>query len=260
MGLEDTIRRPSDAIPSSSRGDSAGRTDPGKVRSANEDALIDRPDIGLWAVADGVGGAMAGARASGLVVDALAGVRSPESAQAFLDEVRERLRMVNEQLIVEARAISADATMASTVVILLFFEGFFACAWAGDSRLYLMRDGVLQQVTRDHSEVQELLQAGSISAEQARNHPRGNVITRAVGAQEELALEVVQDRICPGDLFLLCSDGLTKMLADAEIASALDGRPPAVLVDELIEATLERGAIDNVTILAVRAETGFAAA
>jgi serine/threonine protein phosphatase PrpC len=230
------------------------------VRAVNEDSLIDRADIGLWAVADGVGGATAGARASGLVVDALAAVSPPVSAQAFLDEVRDRLSAVNEQLIAEACATGAGTLMASTVVILLFFDGFFACAWAGDSRLYLMRDGVLQRVTRDHSEVQELVEAGIIAPEQAREHPRGNVITRAVGAQEDLALDVVQDRICPGDLFLACSDGLTKMLDDDEIAPVLDDRPAAVLVDTLVDATLRRGAIDNVTVLAVRATTGAPAA
>ncbi|MDB5407395.1 MAG: hypothetical protein JWL84_2307 [Rhodospirillales bacterium] len=259
MGLEDTIRRPSGAARRAAPYESAGRSHPGKVRTVNEDSLIDRPDIGLWAVADGVGGATAGARASALVVDALAAVSSPASAQAFLDEVRDRLRAVNDQLIVEASAMGAGKLMASTVVVLLFFEGFFACAWAGDSRLYLVRHGVLQQVTRDHSEVQELVEAGVIAPEQAREHPRGNVITRAVGAQEDFALDVVQDRICPGDLFLVCSDGLTKMLDDAEIAPVLDDRPAASLVDALLKATLARGAIDNVTVLAVRAATGASA-
>jgi serine/threonine protein phosphatase PrpC len=253
MGVDDTAKRGVASPLSGVRHESAGRTHPGKVRAVNEDALIERPDIGLWAVADGVGGATAGARASALVVESLASVSPPISAQAILDEVCERLRAANRLLVLETGTMGGGSQMASTVVVLLFAEGFFACAWAGDSRLYLMRDGALHQVTHDHSAVQELVDTGLLTGAQARGHPRSNVITRAVGAEENIALDMVQDRVRPGDLFLICSDGLTKMLDDSEIGSRLDARPVAQLVDALIEATLERGATDNVTVVAVRA-------
>ena len=116
-----------------------------------------------------------------------------------------------------------------------------------------MRHGRLQQVTRDHSEVQEMVDAGLLTPEEARVHPRGNVITRAVGAQDQLVLEMVQDQVRQDDVFLLCTDGLTKMLEDSEIAALLVGRSVEAAVDALIETTLERGAKDNVTVMAVRA-------
>lgn len=235
------------------RCESAGRTHPGKVRRINEDACVDRAEIGLWAVADGVGGEHAGDRASGLVVDSLGRVPAPSSGTGFLGDVGNSLRAVNQLLRIEAQASGSGRLMASTIVSLLFFGGYFACAWAGDSRLYLFRHGRLQQVTRDHSEVQEMVDAGLLTPDEARVHPRGNVITRAVGAQDQLVLEMVQDQVRQDDVFLLCTDGLTKMLEDSEIAALLVGRTVQESVDALIEATLERGAKDNVTVMAVRA-------
>jgi serine/threonine protein phosphatase PrpC len=232
---------------------SAAQTHPGMVRRVNEDNCLDRPEIGLWAVADGVGGAMAGDRASGLIVEALGKVGTPTTAVGFLNEVRDTLQAVNRLLRLEARADGTDRLIASTVVALLFFGRHFACAWAGDSRLYLLRNGRLQQVTRDHSEVQEMVDAGLITPAEARVHPRGNVITRAVGAQDSLVLEMVQDEVRPGDLFLLCTDGLTKMVEDHEIVALVRDLPADLAVQRLIEATLERGARDNVTVAAVRA-------
>jgi serine/threonine protein phosphatase Stp1 len=137
------------------------------------------------------------------------------------------------------------------VVVMLARGGHFACLWAGDSRAYLLRGGTLRQITRDHSLVQELLEAGAIEPDQVENHPRANVITRAVGAElGEFALDKVSDRLVPGDRFLLCSDGLCKTLPDGELASLLglpDGVPPQALID----AALAMNASDNVTAVTV---------
>jgi protein phosphatase/serine/threonine-protein phosphatase Stp1 len=127
----------------------------------------------------------------------------------------------------------------------------FACLWAGDSRAYLLRHGELRQITRDHSLVQELLEAGAIGPDDVHNHPRGNVITRAVGAElDEFVLDKVSDRLVPGDRFLLCSDGLCKTLSDDELANMLgatDAEPPRALVDAALAANVN----DNVTAVAV---------
>ena len=230
---------------------SAALSHVGKVRRINEDACLDRADIGLFVVADGVGGAHAGDRASGLIVEALGKVSQPATAVGFLTQVRDSLQAVNQLLRLEAQSL-AGRTIASTVVALLFFGQHYACAWAGDSRLYLLRNGRLRQITRDHSEVQELVDAGQISPEEARHHPRGNLITRAVGAHDELLLEMVQDQLRPGDMFLLCSDGLTKPVDDAEIERLMVGGSPEEVVRRLVDAALLGGGPDNVTVVAVQ--------
>jgi serine/threonine protein phosphatase PrpC len=249
--MEDTIKSlgAERATEPSKRWRSVALTHVGKVRKLNEDAFFEAPLIGLWAVADGVGGANAGDRASGLIIEALAGVSKPATASGFLADVRDRLLAVNDTLRQEAAARHCDV-IASTVVTLLFFGGYYACIWAGDSRLYCLRDGNLRQINRDHSEVQELVDQGLLEPAEARGHRRGNVITRAVGADETLALDVVHDPVRKDDVFLLCSDGLTKTLEDAEIADMLK-RPIASAVDDLIRAALDRGAPDNVTVVAV---------
>ncbi len=255
--MDDTVTPADDStIPQGARPvrwESAGRSHPGRVRAVNEDALLDRPEIGLWAVADGVGGESAGDRASRMVVEALGRVGEPTAAIAFLTEVRDNLQAANGLLRVEAAAAGSDRLIASTIVTLLVFGQHFACAWAGDSRLYLWRKGRLRQISRDHSEVQELIDCGMLTPREARGHPHSNIVTRAVGAESELVLEMVQDQFRPGDLFLLCSDGLTKELTDDEIAALLPVRPLARTADDLIEAALRHGGSDNVTVVLVEA-------
>jgi serine/threonine protein phosphatase PrpC len=227
---------------------SAAATHVGKVRSLNEDALLDNPEIGLWAVADGVGGASAGDRASSLIVERLAQIGSPSSGSGFLGEVCAELRGVNEIL---RREGAGQRTIASTVVVLLFFQHHFACAWAGDSRLYLRRDGTLRQISHDHSQVQQLVDEGSLTPEAARRHPLGNVISRAVGADDTLELSIVHERMYENDVFLLCSDGLTKTLDDDRIARLLE-QPVAAAAGTLVRETLEYGAPDNVSVVVVQ--------
>ena len=232
---------------------SVARSHVGEVRELNEDRVLDRPDLGLWAVADGMGGHEAGEVASAMVVEALAQVDQFGSGYAFLSDVCTRLEAVNRALVAQARTLGPGAVIGSTVVALLVFDGHYACAWAGDSRAYLLRDGALTRITHDHSLVQEMVDSGALAPAQAAGHRAGNVITRAVGVGE-LELERRHAAIAPGDLFLLCSDGLTGVLSDAEIAERLTAPTLDLAADELLALTLARGAPDNVSLVLVRAE------
>lgn len=225
---------------------------PGAVRSHNEDNYVDRPDIGLWAVADGAGGHEAGEVASAMIAEALSSIPAGLSAAELLAQVRLRISATHQALRDEAARRGPRATIASTLVVLLARDGHFACLWAGDSRIYLLRAGQLSQVTRDHSLVQELVDAGTISPEEAEGHPRANVITRAVGADcESLELEKVSGRLLPGDRFLLCSDGLNKTLPDPELAIALGSNDAVSPAQALVDTALSRRATDNVTAVTI---------
>lgn len=233
--------------------ESAAATHVGRVRSRNEDAVLDRAEAGLWAVADGVGGGDAGDRASALIVESLARIPSPASLEGFVAEVRATLEAVNARLLREAAALGSGRSIASTVVALLVFGPAFCCLWAGDSRIYRLKNGRLERLTRDHSEVERLVEQGRLTAEAAQRHPLSHMITRAVGADPQLELDAVEGRIEPGDVFLLCSDGLNRVLTDAEIKRRLARHSPAEAVRLLIEATLAGGAPDNVSVAAVKA-------
>lgn len=230
---------------------SAGATHVGAVRKLNEDSWFSLPDQGLWMVADGVGGAAAGDWASQQTVGAFADFVRPSDAPGALAAARAALDRANATL--RARVHRGERPAASTVVVLLVFGWHYTCLWAGDSRGYLRRDGRLLQITHDHSEVQELVDAGHISAEEALKHPRANVITRAVGAADTLIVDRVAGQLAPGDHFLLCTDGLTKLVGEPEIAAMMamfdDDRQ---LCDALVERAVALGGDDNVTVVAVR--------
>jgi serine/threonine protein phosphatase Stp1 len=230
---------------------SSASTHQGTVRTRNEDAFADRGDIGLWAVADGAGGHGAGDVASAAVIGAMADLPPGLSASEMLAQVRLRIGAVHTDLQRRGAASIDRDLMASTVVVLIARGSHFACLWAGDSRAYLLREGSLCQVTRDHSVVQELVEAGLIASEDAESHPEANIITRAVGAEDVLELDKVSGRIAPGDRLLLCSDGLFKALAERDIESCLAAGDGA---EALIAAALEAGARDNVTAVVVSAE------
>jgi protein phosphatase/serine/threonine-protein phosphatase Stp1 len=223
---------------------STGVTHSGAVRPRNEDALVERPDIGLWAVADGAGGHGAGDVASSALAEALRDLPPGLSAAELLAQVRLRIAGVHTRLRGEGRVC------ATTVVVLLARGSHFACLWAGDSRAYRLRAGALARITRDHSVVQEMVEAGLLDEAEAERHPQANVITRAVGAPGQLDLDKVSDRVLPGDLFLLCSDGLFKALEEPEIAGLLAAGRGAM---GLLDAALASGARDNVTALVVQA-------
>jgi serine/threonine protein phosphatase PrpC len=230
-------------------------THPGVKRTHNEDAYVARPDLGVWAVADGAGGHQAGEVASGMIAEALEAIPPGLSASELLAQVRMRIEDTHLALRDLALQRGPQVTVATTVVVMLARNDYFACLWAGDSRAYLLRGGELRQITRDHSLVQELIDAGVITPEEAEHHPRANVITRAVGADvEEFVLDKVSGRLMVGDRFLLCSDGLSKTLPDWQLEELLAADDGAAWPQTMIAAALEMNASDNVTAVTIEAD------
>ncbi len=232
--------------------ESYGYTHKGKVRSLNEDSFLDRPDLGLWVVADGMGGHQAGDVASRRICDYLNRIEKKDSASDLYRNVTSALYYVNEDLKLYAQNTGAGM-VGSTVVVLLYRGRSCACLWAGDSRLYLFRENKLYRLTKDHTTVQELINAGLLAPEDAENHPRANEITRAVGAENELQLEPWQGSVGENDIFLLCTDGITKSISENDIEQTVRyyGNPKEIVLS-LIETGLECGAPDNLTALAVK--------
>lgn len=232
---------------------SAGATHVGTVRKVNEDSLLDQPDLGLWVVADGMGGHDAGDVASRAVVQSFHDLEPPTDRDASLEEVLYRLQDVNGAL-QDYAAKNSMQMVGSTVVVLFGFGREFTCLWAGDSRIYQLRDGQLKQLTRDHSQVEEMVNLGLLDRSEAEDHPISNVITRAVGAAESLAVDMVSHTTRPGDRYLLCSDGLNKVMPDAEIAEILRDTPCAEAPQALLHRALDNGTRDNVTAVVVHVE------
>jgi type VI secretion system protein ImpM len=219
---------------------SAAATDVGRVREINEDAFIERPESGLWVVADGLGGHSDGENASRMVCDAFADFVQVGSLEDTIEAVRRRLAEVNEHLVrAAARSLLGDRS-GSTVVALLVRGTRCAVLWAGDSRAYRFRGGRLEQLTEDHSFSGPRGPAGPIQT---------HAVTRAVGAHAALVVDVVRDDIRVGDRYLLCSDGLTRALPEAQIRGWMEHPDPRAAADGLIKATLDAGAPDNVTVL-----------
>ena len=226
-------------------------TDKGCVRSHNEDCLALVAQAGLWAVADGMGGHAAGDVASAIIAEELASLGVPVSAQDQRARVLERLERAHHRI--RSHAQTHDLAMAgATIAALLIHGAELTCIWAGDSRIYLWRDGRLTPLTRDHSEVAQMIAAGTMTEAEARMAPRRNVITRAIGIGAQARPELVSGAVRPGDRLLICSDGLTEHLDDADLAHELG--LPALAPDtaaRLMAQTLERGARDNVSVVVV---------
>lgn len=231
--------------------ESGAATDVGKVRLENEDAYLVQPESGIFAVADGMGGHQAGAMASAVVIDALRKIAEPASVADLLNRCQDRLASANDKLL-EIADERGGIIIGATVAALLAWEGYYACLWSGDSRIYLVRRGCIQQISRDHTEVAELIAEGVLTTEEAQTWPRRNVITRAVGVYHELELEVAQGVLEKDDLFVICSDGLTTHVADEEIFELAQAIAPQGACDRLVALTIERGALDNVTVVIAR--------
>ena len=230
----------------------ASRTNVGLKRKINEDSLFVDSERGLWAVADGMGGHDAGEVASATVVEALRNLPRVENLDELASAAEDALAGANRQLIDLARSSGSQQSIGTTVVGIAIADGDFRCFWMGDSRAYRFRDGYLSRISRDHSLVQKLIDAGMLSPEDAEHHENANVVTRAVGVSEQVEVDVVSGDAVPGDQFLLASDGLTRVVEDDEIASELQSSPPDQAADKLIELVLSRGAPDNVTIVIVK--------
>ena len=233
--------------------ESVTRTHVGRRRKMNEDAVLSRPDLGIWAVADGMGGHDAGEVASALVIEVLSRVGIGRDLTARSARARLMLADAHSELVTLGERGPSQRTIGSTVVALLADDQSFSCLWAGDSRAYRARGGAIVQLTRDHSLVQDLVEAGEIDPADAASHPNANIITRAVGANATLVLDGITDPVLAGDVFLLASDGLTRLMTDEELLAGLQSADLEAAGDRFIETCLERGAPDNVSFVILRA-------
>lgn len=231
---------------------STARTHPGR-RERNEDAVLARDDLGVWAVADGMGGHQGGSWASATVIETLARLAcEADGRQIALEQA---VAEGNQEIVEAARAMGGTI---GTTFAALSFDGFAMTGlWVGDSRIYRWRDGRLDRLTRDHSIVQELVDRGTLMPDEAEKHPMAHVLSRAVGVQAAVSADRFGFEALPGDMFLLCSDGLTRVVSEPEIAAELAGGNAQVATDALLELTLDRGAPDNVSIIVVRIARSF---
>ncbi|MCO7565201.1 protein phosphatase 2C domain-containing protein [Pseudomonas sp. S 311-6] len=224
----------------------------GMVRRINEDACLELTADGLWAVADGMGGHAAGDYVSSLTVDSLRRLPPCQGLEECAQAVRDSLARVN-RAVRDETVRRGVAMMGSTVVVLAVRGDQGIGLWAGDSRLYRLRDGRIERLSHDHSYVQELQDSGLLNEAEARVHPRGNIVTRAIGVEDRLELQAVALQVLPGDTYLLCSDGLTKTAEDHEIGDVLGHADPYQVVRGLVHLGLTRGAPDNITAVVVKA-------
>lgn len=249
----------------------AGATDPGIVRKNNEDNFAVDPELGLLVVADGMGGHNSGEVASDLaaktIVDfarrMLGGSKNmvPEGGTHGLSvrgsQLEYFVKTANTMIYEKGRAFPKDAGMGTTVVAALVDARSLTVAHVGDSRLYLWRRGELSQLTEDHSLVGEQVKRGQITADEAARSNLQNILTRALGAEAEVAVDVSDHPLLPGDIVLLATDGVNKMVTDAEVARTIETeREPARIVDSLIAKSRAGGGVDNITVVAARVPGG----
>jgi len=250
----------------------ASLTDPGRVRDHNEDCIESRPDIGLFVLADGMGGYNAGEVASGMATSLISdGLQESWEPRDVGRMGREEAKQLSERLIKEqvARANSAIYTtsqnnpecagMGTTLVVTLFYDNFLAVAHIGDSRLYRLRGESMEQVTRDHSLLQEQLDSGLITPEEAKLSQNKNLVTRALGIDPTVEPEIHVYETQPDDTYLLCSDGLSDMVEDEEIRLTLITlkQNPNLTVQQLVQAANDNGGRDNISAMLIRVVEPF---
>jgi protein phosphatase len=249
---------------------SEARSDVGRKRKGNEDALFLNEEQKLYVVADGMGGHAAGEVASRVAVEAIAefvaltGGNQEITWPFGLDDsisyegnrLKTAVRHANSRVLEATRESAEYEGMATTVAAVLVDGDTANLAHVGDSRIYLYHDGSIEQLTRDHSWVNEQIETGAISPEQARSHPLRNVVTRALGGRADLLVDIQSRRMAPGDMLLLCSDGLTTMVQDAEIARILEeaGGDVQKGAAALVREANEKGGEDNITVLLLKFE------
>jgi serine/threonine protein phosphatase PrpC len=233
----------------------AGKSDIGLKRQNNEDASIARPELGFFSVADGMGGAAAGEIASRIYVDtALEVFSAPEegSEEETFERVKRAFSLSNERILEHAEEHEARKGMACTAELIAFAHESFVVGHLGDSRTYRLRNGRLRRLTRDHSLVQDQIEHGLISEKEAKKNPYRNVILRAVGAEETVALDTIKGKIERNDVFLICTDGLTNMVNDSLIQEVLTlGIPLDQKAERLIDLAKEAGGEDNITVVLI---------
>ncbi|HLB36289.1 MAG TPA: Stp1/IreP family PP2C-type Ser/Thr phosphatase [Gemmatimonadales bacterium] len=237
----------------------AGRTDVGVVRSGNEDSFLMLPERGLFIVADGMGGHAAGEVASEMAVRIMArelGDPTTRTDGELAEGMRLAIQKANAAIFERTLTEHDKRGMGTTATALILAGSRYLIGQVGDSRAYLLRERRLLQLTKDHSYVQEQVDAGYLTPEQARTHPYSNVITRCVGANSDVTPDIYVGALRPGDKYLLASDGLTGMLEDADLQAALQvNDQPQDLVDGLIAEANRRGGLDNVTAILIRIDS-----
>jgi serine/threonine protein phosphatase PrpC len=227
----------------------AGLTNRGVVRERNEDSILTDPSGVLWAVADGMGGYGNGDVASDIVIDCLAKI--PDDADPGPALVA-RLKEANA-LVLDRQRAPGMSRMGSTVVAMLVSRAVAHVAWVGDSRAYLLRGGHLRPLTRDHSVVQEMVDRGELSPDEAEGHPESHMVTRAVGGGPELEVDLINVPLVVGDRLLLCSDGLTRCVYEQTVEALLrEAAGPEEACQRLVREALENGAPDNVSAITVQ--------
>ena len=236
----------------------AGNTDVGVVRSGNEDSFLLDCAKGLFIVADGMGGHAAGEVASEMAVQIVAkelgSLRGLSDGEAAA-RMRSAIRKANAAIFDRTLAEHDKRGMGTTTTVMVLFSRRYLIGQVGDSRAYLLREGQLLQLTKDHSYVQEQVDAGLLTPEQARTHPYSNVITRCVGANEDVAPDVYFGNLEQKDVVLLASDGLTGMLEDDQIAAIMGAEEnPETAVNKMIADANRRGGLDNITAIVVRVD------
>lgn len=225
-------------------------TDVGLVRHHNEDSFCAREADGFWAVADGMGGHVGGKWASARLTDTLAAALLPQDLEAACAAVEAAVRLAHDDI--RAEGVRRGGTMGTTFVGLLLREARCSILWVGDSRAYRLRAGRLESLSRDHNRVQELIDAGLVAPEHVAGHPLAHVLTRAVGIDAEVEVARTDSDARPGDVFLLCSDGVHGCVDEREIAQLLAAGSAGRIVEGLLDAAVAAGAPDNVTAIALR--------
>lgn len=235
-----------------------GKTDPGMVRDNNEDSIMLRPDLGLAVLADGMGGHQAGEVASAMAIDLVKQFFENASQRSgvlnYNDIVSDSIMLANSAIFELSRNKADCAGMGSTVVVTYFDGEKVYVGHVGDSRLYRYRDGELHQVTEDHSLVQELVSRGLLSKEEAIESTNKNLVTRALGIEESVQIDVAEEKWQPGDIYLLCSDGLNDVLRDDVISDILESNKDNLetALDSLIETVNSNGGPDNVSVILIQ--------
>ncbi len=229
--------------------ESAALSHVGRVRDTNQDSFCIRESDGLWAVADGMGGHEGGEWASGKLVEKIGEIEVPDELEAASAAVEAAIRAGNAAILAEAAGRGRQ--MGTTLVALIVKGTRYRILWVGDSRAYRLRDGAFEQLSRDHTQVQEMVDRGLMAADQLVGHPMSHILSRAVGARETFEIDHVDGEVAPGDVFLLCSDGLHGYVEKDVIRRVIGRGSPERALEELIALTLEAGAPDNVTGIAV---------
>ncbi|UWR05515.1 protein phosphatase 2C domain-containing protein (plasmid) [Ruegeria conchae] len=228
----------------------SARSHVGLKRKLNEDAVLALPEENLWLVADGMGGHEAGDYASRLVADMVAAIPPGLPPSDRMVSLRDVLRQAHAAIRAEAEA-RGGGTIGTTVACMMLANGHFVGLWAGDSRIYLLRNNQIQMLTTDHSVVADLVLAGQMSWDEAEQHPQSNAINRAVGVGDELELDKIRGEVQPGDRFLICSDGLSKYATFPMLEKALSEMPIETVADQLIQTALDGGGADNISVIVV---------